>query len=94
MTATKRACPIYHSMAVKSHTKDGTVPDKIRRTQESSKDKPSMARYLQEPPGYVERIVLNSKAPLEQTHIHDQQVAEDKLMEELIRLAKEASTAS
>jgi len=66
MTATKGAWPIYH-------IKDSVVPDKIRRTQESSKDKPSMARYLQEPPGVAERIALNSKAPLEQARTHDQQ---------------------
>jgi hypothetical protein len=82
-------------MAVQSHIKDSAVPDKIRRKQESSKDRPSMARYLQEPPGVIERIALNSEAPLEQTRTHDQQqfVAEDELMKELICLAKGTSKA-
>ena len=81
--------------------KDNTVPDKNRSTQEN-KDKPSMARYLQEPPGVAERIALSYKTHLDQNQQHfvDQSggnggvgPADDELMKELVCLSKGGSTA-
>ena len=95
MTVTRRACPIYLP------DQDNTVPDKNRTTQ-GNKDKPSMARYLQEPPGVAERIALSYKTHLDQNqqHVVDQAggnagalPAEDELMKELVCLSKGGSTA-
>lgn len=93
MTVTKRACPIYHSIILQNLIKDSIVPDNNRRTQDSSKDKPSLARYLQEPPGVAERIALNYNASVQSGGNVSGSPVEDELMKELARLAKEGSTA-
>jgi hypothetical protein len=89
MPVTKRVCQIYHDIT------NSTVTDNNRRTQENSKDKPSMKRYLQEPPGVAERI-LNSDASLERNHVQFGEIVgglpeDDELMKELASLTNGGS---